>query len=259
MSFDLATFLSATGVVWRESFEAFLIVGILLGLLRKIDAKEHRNKVLFGTAAGIVGSVVLGVLLLSLADDLRESSELWVEALASLLAVAVLTYMIVWMYKHTQHLMGGMHHKVKMALEAGAVGVLFTIPFIAVLREGFETVLIFAADGDVRGLTLWASLAVGLGLAVALGALLFSGTVRLSVENFFAITGGLLALFAAWMLRYGVHELGEIVEGTAAHEFGEFLAHAGSWIAAALYLAAIGFWYVRPIIVKARRADAVPA
>src|SRR5215210_7997797 len=102
------SFVSATLIVLRESFEAFLIVGILLGIVHKLGAPQLRSRVLFGTAAGIVASVAVGALLLALAEDLRERSEVWVEFLAAYLAVAVLTYMVVWMYRHTQHLLGGM-------------------------------------------------------------------------------------------------------------------------------------------------------
>lgn len=257
MSFEFDAFVRSAVVIWRESFEAILIVGILLGMLRKIDATEHRGRVWWGTAAGVIASIALGAALLTLADTLREQYEVVFEAVASLLAVAVLTYMIVWMYKHTMELMGGMHAKVRMALEAGTLGVLFLIPFFAVLREGFETVLFLAADSEASGSSLTAAFPVGVGLAAALGWLVFSGTLRLSVENFFAVTGTLLVLFAAWMLRYGVHEIGEAIEGSN-HALGEALEGPVAWAAGAVYLVAMLFWAIRPIVRKAiaaRRAD----
>lgn len=257
MAFAFGPFISSTLVVWRESFEAFLIVGILLGLLDKIDANQYRSRVWWGTIAGVAASVLLGWGLLRLAEDLREQYEVAFEATASLLAVAVLTYMIVWMYRHTVTLMGGMHQKVRMALEAGTLGVLFLMPFLAVVREGFETVLFLAAGSDAEGLTLVAGLVTGLALAVALGWLLFSGAVRLSVERFFALTGMLLVLFASWMLRYGLHELGELVE-EVAHEPGEWLEGPIAWAAGALYLLGMSLWYLRPIW-KRRRLAAVSA
>lgn len=244
-------FLSAALVVLRESFEAFLIVGILLGLVAKLGAPQHRKRILAGTAAGIAASIAVGALLLTLAESLREDYEVAFEAAASLLAAAVLTYMIVWMYRHTQQMMGGMHAKVKAALEDGALGALFLIPFVAVLREGFETVLFLAAGPDApEGIELWAALAAGIAGAALLGWLLFSGIVRLSVERFFAVTGALLVAFAAWILRYGLHELGEIVEhaGGPWHEPGEILAGIGSYVLAAVYLVAMLAWYLRPLL-----------
>ena len=245
------SFASATLVVLRESFEAFLIVGILLGLVAKLGAPQHRMRILAGAAVGVVASVLVGALLLTLAEDLREEYEVVFEAVASLLAAAVLTYMIVWMYRHTQEMIGGMHAKVKAALESGALGALFFIPLIAVLREGFETVLFLAADSDApTGLALWGALALGVACAALLGWLLFAGIIRLSVERFFAVTGVLLVLFAAWILRYGLHELGEIVEemGGAWHEPGEVLAGIGSYVLAGVYLVAMLAWYLRPLL-----------
>jgi high-affinity iron transporter len=252
-------FVSSILVVLRESFEAFLIVGILLGLVKKLGAPHHRKRIFLGVAAGVVASVLIGMALLALADSLRADSKVAVEFGAAYLAVAVLTYMVVWMYRHTQDLMGGMHGRVKAALDSGALGALFLIPFVAVVREGFETVLFLAADPDApEGLMLWAALALGVAAAVVLGALLFSGIVRLSVERFFAATGVLLVGFGAWILRYGTHEGGELLEKSAAlHEVGEFFAHAGSWVVAAVYLVAMLAWYLRPLL--RRKAPAAAA
>ncbi|MEA3135826.1 MAG: high-affinity iron transporter [Thermoplasmata archaeon] len=249
------TFLSAALVVFRESFEAFLVVGILFGVARKLAVPKGRTRILVGTLLGVLLAVVVGALLLSLATDLRAHYKTAAEALASLVAVAVLTYMIVWMYGHTQTLIGGMHHKIKADMETGALGSLFFVPFVAVVREGFETVLFLAADPDApSGLAMVGALAAGLGLAVVLGALLFSGVVRLSVERFFAATGALLVLFAGWVLRYGLHELGELIEqqGGAWLEPGEFLADIGAWIGGALYVLGFGAWYLRPLLNRKR-------
>lgn len=249
------SFVSSTLVVLRESFEAFLIVGILLGLVRKLGAPEQRVRIFLGTAAGVVASVLVGAILLSFTGELRDESSVWVEFVAAYLAVGVLTYMVVWMYRHTQSLLGGMHAKVKAALESGALGALVLIPFIAVVREGFETVLFLAADPEApEGLMLWAALALGVAGAVLLGVLLFSGLVRLKVESFFAWTGALLVLFGAWILRYGTHEGGEILEGVdGLHAAGGFFAHEGAWIVGGLYLAGMLAWYLRPLL--RRKAD----
>jgi high-affinity iron transporter len=250
---------SSVIVIFRESFEAFLLVGILLGLLTKLGAQQHRKRVLLGTAAGLAAAVAVGAGLLVLAEDLRETSEAVFEATASLLAVVVLTYMVVWMYRHTQQVMGGLSHKVRAALEAGTLGSLFFIPFLAVVREGFETVLFLAADPDApTGLMMALAVAIGLALAVLLGVLLFAGVVRLSVESFFAVTGFLLVLFGGWILRTGVHELGELLEGAGGslHEPGELLADVGAWVVAALYVLAMLAWYLRPVLRRRAAAKA---
>lgn len=243
-------FVSSTLVVLRESFEAFLIVGILFGIVRKLGAPELRTRIVLGTAAGVVASVVVGAVLLTFTEELRKDYSIWVEFLAAYIAVGVLTYMVVWMYRHTQDLMGGMHARVKAALDSGALGALVFIPFIAVLREGFETVLFLAADADApEGLMLWAALGLGVAGAVLLGILLFSGLVRLRVESFFAWTGALLVLFAAGILQYGTHEGGELLERVdRLHAVGEFFAHAGSWVVAGIYLVAMLAWYLRPLL-----------
>jgi high-affinity iron transporter len=181
------------------------------------------------------------------------------EAAASLLAVTVLTYMVVWMYRHTQQVMGGLSHKVRAALESGTLGSLFLIPFLAVVREGFETVLFLAADpGAPTGAMMALAVAIGLAGAALLGVLLFKGVVRLSVERFFAVTGILLVLFGGWILRIGVHEVGELLEeaGGAWHGPGELLADAGAWVVGALYVLAMLAWYLRPVLRRRAAAKA---
>jgi high-affinity iron transporter len=245
-----SSFASGFLIVLRESFEAFLLVGILLGLLAKLGVPQHRKRVLLGTAAGVAAAVAVGTALLVLAGNLRETSEAAFEAAASLLAVTVLTYMVVWMYRHTQQAMGGLSHKVRAALEAGTLGSLFLIPFLAVVREGFETVLFLAADPDApTGPAMALAVALGLAVAVLLGALLFKGVVRLSVERFFALTGALLVLFGGWILAMGMHELGELLEGSPSlHQAGEAIADVGAWAAGALYVLAMLAWYLRPVL-----------
>jgi high-affinity iron transporter len=83
--------------------------------------------------------------------------------------------------------------------------------FLAVVREGLETSLIFysAVQGaDINGRPLYALIG-GIVTAVAIGWLMYATAVRINLTVFFTVTGVLLILVAAGILKYGVHDLQE--------------------------------------------------
>jgi high-affinity iron transporter len=107
-----------------------------------------------------------------------------------------------------------LQEKVDTALVAGGVA-LAALAFFAVLREGVETALFLfaAAEGTaVEGGGVGAQLvgaALGLVLAVVLGALLYRGGIRMNLRTFFKVTGVILIVVAAGLFAYSVHELQE--------------------------------------------------
>jgi high-affinity iron transporter len=99
---------------------------------------------------------------------------------------------------------------VRRAVTIGSAWALFSLAFVAVVREGIETVLFLtaAAFSATPGQTL-VGCAVGLIVAVALGWLMFAAGKRLDVRAFFRVTSVLLIFFAAGLVAQGVHELQE--------------------------------------------------
>jgi high-affinity iron transporter len=87
---------------------------------------------------------------------------------------------------------------------------LFSLAFVAVVREGIETVLFLtaAAFSATAGQTIIGGI-LGLIVAVIIGWLIFAAGKELNVRAFFRVTGVLLVLFAAGLVAHGVHELQE--------------------------------------------------
>jgi high-affinity iron transporter len=206
MSFPLNTAL----VALRESLEAFLLIGILSGLVVKLGHPKARLPILWGGLAGAAVSIVFGVLANGVASELYDANAGLFEGLASLLAVAILTYMVVWMYRHTRDMMGSLSVKAKAALGAGRPAMLFGLAFVAVVREGIEVVLFIAKNLPTDG-ALSTSLAVVAGVAASglVALLLFTGVLKLSVQGFFAVTGAILVVVGAGLLVTVVHNLSE--------------------------------------------------
>ena len=202
----LASFL----ITLREGLEAALIVGIVLGVLRKLGRMERSRSVWAGVLVAVVVSVIVGLALNALGVAFEGRGEEIFEGVAMLLAAGVLTWMIFWMQQQGRNIQAELESDVRQAVSLGSGWALFSLAFVAVLREGIETVLFLtaAAFSATPTETLIGG-ALGLSIAVVLGWLTFAAGKRLNVRVFFRVTSILLIFFAAGLLAYGVHELQE--------------------------------------------------
>lgn len=205
----------------REGLEAALIVGIVLGMIRRTGKGQHRRAVWLGVAAAVVVSLVAAVILNALGIALAGRGEQIFEGMTMLLAAVLLSWMILWLRREGQRIQEGLRADVQRALSSGRGGALFALSFVAVAREGIETAL-FLSAASFTGSALSARLGALLGLTVAagLGWGLFASSLRLNLRLFFRISGVLLLLFAAGLVARGIHEL---QEGGALPVFVEHL------------------------------------
>jgi high-affinity iron transporter len=132
-----------------------------------------------------------------------------VEGTIALVAAAVLTQMIFWMRKNSQHLSAELRAKV----DKSAKSALFTIAFVAVVREGLETVLFLlsAETTSASGASVVLGGLIGLAASVVLGVAIFAGGRKVNLKQFFNVTAVLLILFAAGLAGKAVHEYRELI------------------------------------------------
>jgi high-affinity iron transporter len=163
-------------------------------------------------AAAVGLSVLFGGLLTytetSVLADYR-SRELF-EAVASVLAVALVTWMIFWMRRTARRLKGDLTGRLEAAVGVGALAVA-GIAFVSVIREGLETALLFyaAAQGASSTSTPLVAISLGVLTAVLIGFGLYAGAIRVDLRKFFTVSGVLLVFVAAGILKYGVHDFQE--------------------------------------------------
>jgi len=195
----------------REGFEAALIVAILIAYLVRTNNSQAVGRVWIGVSAAIGISLALGTILLFVDDSLSERAAEAFAGITSLMAVALITWMIFWMASHARHIKSHLHGEVDKALEASAAALAF-VAFLAVIREGLETVLFLFAGIQSSGETAAPLIGAVLGLAtsVILGVLMYRGAVKLNLGALFKWTGAALVIVAAGVLRYGVHEFQEL-------------------------------------------------
>lgn len=199
----------------REGLEAALIVGIVLGVLRKLGHNRQQVSVWQGAVAAIAVSLVAALLLYAVGLKMEGAAEQIFEGVTMLLAAAILTWMIFWMQTQGRRINRELETGVRQAVSGmgGNKGhwALFSVAFIAVLREGIETALFLTATTFTAGgqATLLGAL-LGLSVAAALGYILFATTRQLNVKRFFQVTSVLLILFAAGLVAHSIHEFNEV-------------------------------------------------
>lgn len=195
---DVSSALPTFIVTFREGFEAALVVGIVLACLKKAQKTHLNSWVWGGVGAGIVASAIVGVLLGWGLQALRISDRPYAAAIEPLLktglcvvAIAMLSWMLIWMTRQARTLKTDVENAVSAALvdnPGRAAGGIFTLIFIAVLREGFETAVFIIAKFQQGWMPVLGAIG-GLLAATLLGTLLFRWGVKINLGLFFQVMG----------------------------------------------------------------------
>jgi high-affinity iron transporter len=212
----------------REGLEASLIVGIIAGFLGQQNKTSALRQVWIGVAVAIAICIAVGVGLELLSADLPQAQQEGLETVIGLLAVTMVSYMVVWMRRHARDLKAELEGAAASALERGSSTALVAMAFLAVLREGFETVvfLLAAFQASTSPVLAGSGALLGIAIAVVLGYGIYKGGVKLNMARFFRITGVVLVLVAAGLVMTAFH---------TAHEagwvnFGQDRAADLSWL-----------------------------
>jgi len=194
----LATFV----IGLREGLEAALIVGIIAAFLQR-NAKPGAVKQMWvGVVIAIVLCLATGIGLQVVSAGLPQRQQEMLECVVAAIAVVMVSYMILWMRKHSRGLKTDLERDAGSALAQGSAFALVAMAFLAVLREGLETAVFLLAAFQSSGSAVLASVGALLGIAVAvvLGWLIYRGGLRLNLSRFFRITGAVLVLVAAGLV-----------------------------------------------------------
>src|SRR3989338_6827933 len=120
-------------ITFRETLEAALIVGIILGYLIKTKREKYNNVVYLGIISAIVASIIGAFLFNSLAGGFEGRAEEIFEGVAMLFAAFLTTFMIIWMLKQ-KHIVLDLHKRVDQEVGEQHKAGLFLLVFISVLR-----------------------------------------------------------------------------------------------------------------------------
>lgn len=197
-------------VMLREGVEAALIVAILFAYLDRTGRRSEFGPVWWGTISAVAISIIVGVVIWTTVGSLQGEAEKLVEGVVAFAAAALLTWMIFYMGRQARGLKRELETKTDVAITTG-VFALAAVPFVAVAREGFESVLFLLSTtvGETSASGQLVGGLAGVVAAVAIGYLVYKGSHLIDLRKFFRITGWLIVLFAAGLAAKGVHEFQE--------------------------------------------------
>ncbi|MGV9671736.1 iron uptake transporter permease EfeU [Gordonia sp. NPDC003504] len=215
----------------REGLEAALIVGIIAAFLRRQNRTDALRWMWVGVGVAVTICVAVAIGLEVLSRDLPQRQQEALETVIGVIAVAMVTYMIVWMREHSRDLKGDLESAASDAMADGSATAFVLMAFLAVLREGLETAVFLVAAFNASGNAVpsAAGAIIGIGIAIALGYGIYRGGVRINLARFFKVTGLLLVLVAAGLVMTALH---------TAHEAG--------WLDAGQQQVLDLSWLVRP-------------
>lgn len=200
-------------IVWRESVEALLVVGILYTWLRATPEGKRGLPYLWGgVAAGLALAVALALVLLGVSSWLSDEGQEWFQAIMSLAACALVVQMVVWMKKHGRTLKGELESGARASVASDNWWGLLVLVAIAVAREGSETVVflygtVSAGEGGSDMLMLAVAGVAGFAVALLTFWLLQLGGKLITWRRFFFVTEILLLLLAGSLLVGGLDHL----------------------------------------------------
>ena len=135
----------------REGMEAALIVGIVAAFLGQQGRQTALRQVWIGVTIAVLICIGVGVALQIVSDDLPQRQQEGLETVVGLVAVVMVTYMVLWMRRHSRDLKHDLEQQAQSALATGTSKALVAMAFLAVLREGFETVVFLLATFHASG------------------------------------------------------------------------------------------------------------
>ena len=216
-------------IIFREGLEALLIVAAISAYLIKNNASDKLYVVKNSVVVGLIASAITAVLFQWLFENSGASREL-LEGITMLIAVFVLFSMSYWLLSKVEAARWKryLENKLATSMTTGSLFGLWLASFLAVYREGAETVLFyFALAADTNSQTM-AALIAGFAVGVLVLAVIFIvmrySVVKLPLKPFFIFTGGFMYLMAFVFAGKGVLELieGKLFQPTLISGAPEF-------------------------------------
>jgi high-affinity iron transporter len=220
----------------REGLEATMVVIILAAYLNKTGQRRSYPWLWAGICSALVFTVGIFLVINFGSKTLTTVGQELIGGIASLVTVTLVVWMLIWMKGASKDMTAELEGKLSKAVAVGPLAIA-TVAFIAVAREGIETaLLVFESFTRAFGVP-FAGLMTGVGVSVILGVLMYFGVLRINLRVFFQVTGALLIVVAAGILRYGITDLQEanVLPGLSSHPFDiSAVLTPGTWYATLL-------------------------
>ncbi len=192
----------------REGLETVVVIGAIVVFVRAQGRGDLLPRIWRACLAAALVCVAIGLVIRYVEVNLPWRQQERFETIVGLVAVATVTYMVVWMRRFPKDLRRDTDAAASAALTQGSGRGLVLLAFFAVLREGFEVTVFVVATIGLTGTTAWLSTGgalLGVVAALAVGIGVVRGTRHLDVARFFRVTAVVLVLSAAGIAMTTVH------------------------------------------------------
>ncbi len=221
-------------ILLREGMEALLVLVALLAFLNKSGNGDKSSWLWIGAGLGILASIVTAVIIQQFFSNIASGTnrEL-LEGITGLFAAAMLFYVSYWL--HSKSSLGAwqsyIRENMSSALAKNSVFSLALLAFLAIFREGAETVLFYIGMAPSISTTdLLSGLGLGAVILVAIAALMLGFGLKMPMKPFFLLTSLLIYYLGFKFVGSGIHALQ--VAGILPSDTADFLP---SWEVLGLY------------------------
>ncbi|MGG1575106.1 FTR1 family iron permease [Fictibacillus sp. NRS-1165] len=195
----------------REGLEALLVIGALLTFTKRREESKGGLYVWGGTITGIAASLGVGFLVsYVLSSSAFGQNNFLINGWSGVIASLMLLYVSYWLHRNTNvnRWNSFMKTKTEKAVSGGKLLSLGILAFLAVLREGIETVIFLIGMANQMSYTsLITGILLGFGILAAIGVCMLKLSVRLPLKPFFMISSLIVFYLCIKFMGSGIHSL----------------------------------------------------
>jgi high-affinity iron transporter len=218
MIYDLEPLANHSYGIWdaafiplREGLEALLVIGALLTVSKKTNSSKGTKWVWGGTGAGVLISIIVGFLVTYVLSNISfGKSNFILNGLSGVLASLMLLYVSYWLHRYSniQKWNTFVHSQTENALKTGSLFSFGLIAFLAVLREGLESVIFLIGFQDrMTLLNLILGLVMGMIILFIVGFIMLKIGSKIPYKPFFLISSTIVLYLCVKFMGSGIHSL----------------------------------------------------
>jgi len=199
----------------RETFEASLVVCVMLAYLERSQRRNFIPALWSGVGAGVLFSILLAWLMQTYAASLGDEAKETYEGIMMLAAAGLLLWMIGWMAASGRNMKIQIEKNMALHIAGGSGIGIFFLSFTSTAREGAEmALLIHATLLSASNIHTLAGVGIGMVIALMIAALMLRGVRLIPLHHFFTVTGVFLLILGAGLTMHSIaefHEAGTIL------------------------------------------------
>jgi high-affinity iron transporter len=195
----------------REGLEALLVIGALLTFTKRGEVRKGSRLVWGGTILGLLSSLAIGFLVsYALSSASFGRNNFLINGWSGVIASLMLLYVSYWLHRNSniKRWNAFMNRKTEKALSNGKMLSFAVLAFLAVLREGIETVIfLIGMTNQMSWAQLAAGITLGFGVLIVIGVLMLKLSVRLPLKPFFLVSSVIVFYLCLKFMGSGIHSL----------------------------------------------------